>query len=161
MIAGMSEDQIIQQSLATERLTTAILSTVAIVAVIFTAFCIWLTVRILNRRERWAKWTLAGVVSVPVLYVASFGPACWYIASTGIRNKQVPLDPDGYIHRPKPWFDTVYLPIGVFVGQEPYYIRPAFCWYGMVGAPKGSEVFLPSNRAPFGSNAREGVGMSK
>ena len=40
------------------------------------AFCIWLTVRIVNRRERWAKWTLAAVLSLPLLYVASFGPAC-------------------------------------------------------------------------------------
>ena len=45
------------------------------VAVAFAAFCVWLTVRIVNRRERWAKWTLAAVVGVPVLYVASFGPA--------------------------------------------------------------------------------------
>lgn len=48
----------------------------ATLAVSFAAFCIWLTVRIANRRERWAKWMLAAVVGVPVLYVASFGPAC-------------------------------------------------------------------------------------
>src|SRR5437899_2862266 len=41
------------------------------------AFCIWLTVRIVNRRERWAKRTLAAVVGLTVLYVLSFGPACW------------------------------------------------------------------------------------
>ena len=46
-------------------------------AVAFTAFCVWLTVRIVNRRERWAKWTLAGAVALPVLYVIGFGPACW------------------------------------------------------------------------------------
>jgi len=33
-------------------LTTFIVATVAIA---FTAFCIWLTVHIVNRRERWAK----------------------------------------------------------------------------------------------------------
>ena len=47
------------------------------VGVAFAAFCVWLTVRIVNRRERWAKWTAAIVVGVPLLYVASFGPACW------------------------------------------------------------------------------------
>ncbi len=46
-------------------------------AVSFAAFCVWLAVRIINRRERWAKWTLAALVGIPVLYVASFGPACW------------------------------------------------------------------------------------
>lgn len=48
-----------------------------IVGVAFAAICVWLAVRIVNRRERWAKWTLAAVVGLPVLYVASFGPACW------------------------------------------------------------------------------------
>jgi len=43
----------------------------------FSALCVWLAVRIVNRRERWAKWTLAGVVGLPVLYVASFGPAIY------------------------------------------------------------------------------------
>jgi len=46
-------------------------------AVAFAALCVWLGVRIVNRRERWAKWTLAGVIAVPALYVGSFGPACW------------------------------------------------------------------------------------
>ena len=47
---------------------------IPILAVAFTAFCVWLTVRVINRKERWAKCTLAGVVGVPVLYVASYGP---------------------------------------------------------------------------------------
>jgi hypothetical protein len=50
-------------------------------AVAYAAFCIWLTVRIVNRRERSVKWTLvARVVGPPVLYVLSFGPACWLAA---------------------------------------------------------------------------------
>jgi hypothetical protein len=59
-------------------------------AVFFAAFCVWLTVRIINRKERWAKWTLAAVVGLPVLYVLSFGPACWlnqrgHLSSWGMR----------------------------------------------------------------------------
>jgi hypothetical protein len=46
-------------------------------AVAFAALCAWLGVRTYNQRERWAKWTLAIFVGVPVLYVVSFGPACW------------------------------------------------------------------------------------
>ena len=49
----------------------------AIFGIAFVVFCVWLTVRIVNRRERWAKRTLAAVVGLPVLYVASFGPVCW------------------------------------------------------------------------------------
>jgi len=39
----------------------------------FAAFCIWLGVRIVNRRERWAKWTLAAVLVALAMYLASFG----------------------------------------------------------------------------------------
>jgi hypothetical protein len=51
-------------------------------AVVFAALCVWLTVRIVNRKERWAKWTLAATLAAPVLYVASFGPACWIYSRT-------------------------------------------------------------------------------
>jgi hypothetical protein len=51
-------------------------------AVAFAALCVWLTVRIVNRRERWAKWTLATTVCVPMLYVLSFGPACWWFSES-------------------------------------------------------------------------------
>ena len=49
-------------------------------AVAFAALVVWLVVRIVNRRERWAKWTaivVSVMVSLPVLYIASFGPVCW------------------------------------------------------------------------------------
>jgi type VI protein secretion system component VasK len=36
-------------------------------SVAFAAFCVWLVVRIINRRERWAKWTLAGALIVGCL----------------------------------------------------------------------------------------------
>ena len=75
------------------------------VGVAFAALCVWLTVRIVNRRERWAKWTLAAVVSLPVLYVASYGPACWWFSgvygpssSNGSKVRRVPQ-----IYRPIVW----------------------------------------------------------
>lgn len=49
----------------------------SIVSVAFAAFAVWLTVRIINRREKWAKWTGAILATLPVLYVLSFGPVCW------------------------------------------------------------------------------------
>jgi hypothetical protein len=50
-----------------------ILSTLAVA---FAALCVWLTVRIVNRRERWANWTLALLV-LPVCYCLSTGPVVW------------------------------------------------------------------------------------
>ena len=49
----------------------------SIFGIAFAAFSVWLGVRAYNRPEQWAKWTLACAVGLPVLYVASFGPACW------------------------------------------------------------------------------------
>jgi hypothetical protein len=48
----------------------------------FAAAVVWLTVRLIDRRERWAKWTLAAMVALPVLYIASFGPACRMAATS-------------------------------------------------------------------------------
>src|SRR5262245_26756844 len=46
----------------------------AALGVFYAAVCIWFTVRIVNRRERWAKRTFAVVISMPLLYVLSSGP---------------------------------------------------------------------------------------
>src|SRR5260221_3752649 len=48
------------------------------ISVAFIAFCIWLGVRIINRRERWAKRMAAALlIGVLVVYPLSIGPACW------------------------------------------------------------------------------------
>jgi hypothetical protein len=51
--------------------------TLTIFEISFAALCVWLGVRIFNRRERWSKRALVITVLLPALYVASFGPACW------------------------------------------------------------------------------------
>src|SRR5262245_56952687 len=45
---------------------------------------------------------MALLIGLPVLYVASFGPACWY-ASHYVENHARP---------PKPWIGCVYFPLG-------------------------------------------------
>src|SRR5262245_12718951 len=69
----------------------------AIFGVSFAAICIWLTVRIVNR-ERWAKRTLAGVIGVPMLYVVSFGPACWVTSRLNFGARSISV-----IYRPIAW----------------------------------------------------------
>jgi hypothetical protein len=47
----------------------------------FAAFCVWLAVRIISRRERWAKWALV----IPILlatYVLSIGPVAWIVSES-------------------------------------------------------------------------------
>jgi cytochrome bd-type quinol oxidase subunit 2 len=87
-----------------------------VLSVAFAAFCIWLTVRIVNRRERWAKWTLAAVVIAPALYVMSDGPAFWLVrragrpawALTAYRTTYAPLQ-FAYSHGPRPVHHAIQL----------------------------------------------------
>lgn len=53
---------------------------IPVLAVVFAALCIWLTVRIINCRERWAMWSLAGAVAIVLLLLAVrywFAFAAW------------------------------------------------------------------------------------
>jgi hypothetical protein len=59
-------------------------------AVAFAAFCLWLAVRIYNRRELWAKRTAVGVC-VALVYPLSFGPACWFCSRLGIWADKIPV----------------------------------------------------------------------
>jgi hypothetical protein len=42
--------------------------------VAYAGFCLWLGVRVFNRRERWAKRTAVAMAILPVLYALSSGP---------------------------------------------------------------------------------------
>jgi hypothetical protein len=65
----------------------------------FMAFGVWLGVRIVNRRERWAKWTALAMAIVLFGYPLSMGPAWWishnldlpYCFNYGIRCPYEPL----------------------------------------------------------------------
>jgi hypothetical protein len=48
----------------------------------YLAVVLWLAMRVINRRDRWAVWTVAAVIGVPFAYVVSFGPACWIASRT-------------------------------------------------------------------------------
>jgi hypothetical protein len=78
-------------------------------AVAYGAFCVWLGVRFFNRRERWAERTLAATILVaPILYIASFGPACWWFYDVGRRGER----------RVSP----IYRPIGWLIWNGPDWI---------------------------------------
>jgi hypothetical protein len=98
---------------------------VAALGIAFAAFCIWLTVRIVNRRERWAKWTLAAVVGLPVLYVLGLGPACW------ISSR---LQPSGKV------VSAIYSPVIATMWQGPYVVQGVLKEYVLFGAPRGFAV---------------------
>jgi hypothetical protein len=50
------------------------------------AFFIWLTIRIVNRRDRWAKWAAAGLILLVVAaYPLSMGPVLVFAPDLRIR----------------------------------------------------------------------------
>jgi hypothetical protein len=102
-------------------------------AVSFAAFCVWLAVRIFNRRERWAKWTLAVLVILPVLYVGSFGPAVW---TAGRDYTAIPS------------VERAYCPILWIIAHGPAPIQRGLSWWGEFGFPPGGWVIFYYNAPP-------------
>ena len=58
-------------------------------SVAFAAFCVWLTVRVVNRRERWAKWTAIAAIATVAFYLGGYFTVRathtkrWFDKSTG------------------------------------------------------------------------------
>jgi hypothetical protein len=90
----------------------------AIFGVSYAAFCIWLTVRIANRRERWAKRAAVAAAFVPLLYALSSGPLKTAVVF-GYRNTfRSMMRPDGTVgieatsvYGPAEWYPTLYAPL--------------------------------------------------
>jgi hypothetical protein len=88
-----------------------------VVGAAFAASCIWLTVRIVNRRERWAKWTAVALVLAPVLYVVSSGPMKAAVYWRHVTHESTTLS-DGTTgvvstseHCYGKWFPIAYAPL--------------------------------------------------
>jgi len=91
----------------------------SVIGVTFAAFCVWLSVRIVNRRERWAKCALAAVIGVPVLYAASFGPACWISSQTLDRGDRIGAQT----------VNMMYQPILSLAWSGPSIVQSPIVWY--------------------------------
>ena len=103
-----------------------------VVSAVFAATCIWLTVRIVNRRERWAKWTAVALVLTPVLYAVSSGPMKAAVYRRHVTHVSTILS-DGTTgivaaseHDYGKWFPTAYAPL--FSASEQRWGEPVN-WY--------------------------------
>jgi hypothetical protein len=86
----------------------------------FAAFCVWLVARIVNRRERWAKWSLATVAGLPILYFASLGPL-----GVLIKRESLPEWTYPYLH--------IYLGPSQLAWKRSEVFRHADRWYARFG----------------------------
>lgn len=88
-----------------------------------------------RKRSSW-PWGVAIVIAIPVLYVASFGPVCWwYCKSMPLRGNSKTTVVQA------PYF---YWPLGWLVMHGPSRVSRAFAWYATRGAPV---AHLPANLA--------------
>lgn len=102
--------------------------------VVFASIVTWLTVRIVNRRERWAKWTAVGLLVVlPLAYIAGFGPACWIAATPRVAGRS---------DEPRIWM-RVYFPIGALIHYARSQDSRAVQQCITCGARKGCRVIVP------------------
>lgn len=106
----------------------------AVLAVTVVAFSLWLAVRILIRREKWAKRT--GVILLVLLlgYPLSLGPACWNSSRLRWGNQFV-----SWIYRP-------LIPEPVWYAKKQPRLLRVVNWYSELGAAKGWRWYPPDYR---------------
>jgi hypothetical protein len=71
-------------------------------------FCIWLTVRVINRKERWATRAIILLAGMPLTYALSLPPAAWLVNKRAIPLRSAAI---------------FYNPILRQVGKSPEWIR--------------------------------------
>jgi hypothetical protein len=101
-----------------------------VVVLAFVSFVVWLGVRIVNRRERWAKRMAVGLAMAAFVgYPLSFGPYCW----VGARSDDLTI-----VER----FNVVYSPlVGALLGLPESLYGPVE-WYLGLGAPQDSKPYF-------------------
>jgi len=91
---------------------------VLVVVVTLAACYLWLTVRVINRKGRWARWKRAGLPIVAVLYLLSSGP----MHGAAFRNTSIiGYDPDGslVLSKPENWWPKAYAPV-IWASERPW-----------------------------------------
>jgi hypothetical protein len=103
-----------------------------LIGAVYAAACVWLGVRIFNRRERWAKWSAALLAVTPALYVLSSGPLTMVAFSNRLGEESTVL-PDGTMRLGVTqetslgtWFPIAYAPL--LWASEQEWGDPIF-WY--------------------------------
>jgi hypothetical protein len=106
----------------------------AILGFAFAAFCVWLAVRIVNRREQWGKRTAFGVaVGIPLSYVLGFGVTCW--ATSVQLNGRV---------KPRPEM-AMYWPLGALAANRAASSGAVVRGYMRLWIPAGACVLIQTN----------------
>ena len=79
----------------------------------------------LKKKPGVAFWATVGVVCLPLIYMLSFGPACWWCSRSAALEGRKPRDTVYY-----PVFDRVYYPILLIWCEGPRPVAHAIDRYG-------------------------------
>jgi hypothetical protein len=84
-----------------------------------------------------AFWATVVVVGLPLLYVLSFGPACWITSRCSL---------------PGDWLFVVYAPMIWPLNNGPTFLFDAISWYSLIGVAEGWgwQIDLTGNLIEFG-----------
>jgi hypothetical protein len=89
----------------------------SVIGATFVSIGVWLVVRIVNRKERWAKWTAVALATTPALYVLSSGPMTVIAMHRKITTTSTvfPDGTEGFASEIAvdfgKWFPAVYAPL--------------------------------------------------
>jgi hypothetical protein len=75
-----------------------------------------------RKRHGWPFWLAVALIGLPVLYVASFGPACWVASHTNAGAA---------------WLPVCYRPIVSGLSIKPTRLSAVIEWYSCLGAARG------------------------
>jgi hypothetical protein len=87
-----------------------------------------------ERKPVIGAWIAALLVALPVLYVASFGPACWMTSQMQGWSKLQP-------HRAM----IVYFPLGAVATKRDTVFGRCLGWWMTLGISKGYAAVVPTN----------------
>ena len=90
---------------------------IAVFGLVLVAFCIWLTIRSINRPERWNKRLAVCVAIALVAYPLSFGPVTWLMNHDDVPEWMT-------------WpVEIFYWPLAVASAYGPEPLRKVLFWY--------------------------------
>lgn len=120
----------------------------ASLAVTYAAILVLLAVRFVNRREKWVRRSLVALIIVtPLLYLASFGPACWWLSITLRPPTRPPGVKDAYSEYRLP--SKVYWPLGWTANKLGSTCFQALHNYGRLRLPDSVGLAMPTGPNEF------------
>ena len=95
-----------------------------------------------RKKPGWVFWTTVIVVGVPVLYVLSFGPACWWFAKPIEVGSWAFSGSLAVDQRKMREASKAYWPLGWLVANGPTPVHRVLGWYALLGT---DVVVLPTD----------------